>query len=113
MVVRLEEAADVVGSDRLHGLAIACGLSAQRMVGEQLRGEHPMGDIVGRVVVHRQLFEDHQALAVDVGLAQRRPDQHIAEQVDAEHRMAGRQPAVVRRVLLGGECVEVAADSID
>ncbi len=112
VVVRLEEAPDVVRADRLHRLTISSGLSAQRMVGEQLRGEGPVGDIVGRVVVHGQLFEDHQTFAVDIGLAQRRPDQHIAEQVDTEHGMTSRQPEVVRRVLLGGERVEVAADSI-
>ena len=83
------------------------------MIGEQLRGERAVGDVVGRVVVHRQLLEDHLAFAVDVGVAQRRADEHVAEQLDAERRVASRQPAVVRRVLLGGEGVEVAADAVD
>ena len=36
--------------------------------------------------------------------------EHVAEQLDAERRRAGRQPRVVRGVLLGGEGVHVAAD---
>ena len=83
------------------------------MVGEQLGAEQPVGDVVGRVVVHRQLLQDDQPFAVDVGVAQRRADQHVAEQIDAEQHVPRRQPAVVRGVLLGGEGVEVAADAID
>ena len=98
VVVRLEEA------DARRSGVIACTVSTlagrlapERMIGEQLRAEHAVGDVVGRVVVHRQLFEDHLALAVDVGVAQRRPGQHVAEQLDAERGVAGRQAACSTR----------------
>ena len=113
MIVRLEELADICRIDGLHGVAIARSLPAERMVGEQLRGEHAMRDVVGRVVVHRQFFEYHQSFAVDVGLTQCRTDQHVAEQLDAELGMSRRQPAVVGGVFLRREGVEITADAIN
>ena len=65
-VVVGEEPADVVGGDRPHRVAIAGRVPAEPVVGEQLAGERAQGDVVGRVVVHRQLLEDHLALALDV-----------------------------------------------
>ena len=76
------EPADVLGGDRAHGVAIACGVAAEPVVGEQLPGQRAQGDVVGRVVVHRQLFEDDLALALDVVVVERRPGEHVAEQID-------------------------------
>jgi hypothetical protein len=72
-----------------------------------------MGDIVGRVVVHRQLLEDHLALALDVGRPQGRPADQLAEQVDPGGRVARRHAAVVGGVLLGRVGVDVATHPID
>jgi hypothetical protein len=45
--VRFEEAAYVVGVDGLDRVAITGRLAPERVVGEQLRSEHPVGDVVG------------------------------------------------------------------
>ena len=41
-------------------------------------------EVVGRVVVHQELFEDDLALGVDVVVAERRLGEHVAEEVEAE-----------------------------
>ena len=52
------------------------------------RVERAQGDVVGRVVVHRQLLEDHLALALDVVVGDQRVRQHVAEQLDAGRPVA-------------------------
>ena len=112
-VVLGEEVAHVARADRAHRRPLTGGVPAEAVVAEQLPGERPQGDVVGRVVVHRQLLQDHLALALDVGVGDQGVGQHVAEQLDAGRAVAARHPAVVRRVLLGGEGVDVAADAVD
>ncbi len=72
-----------------------------------------MGDIVWAVVVHRQLFENDLALHIDVFGPQRRVAQHVTENLTAERHPVGREPAVVRRGLLGGERIHVTTNPVD
>jgi hypothetical protein len=41
------------------------------VLGEQGLGQQAVGDVLGQVVVHRQLLEDDLALVVDVAVPQR------------------------------------------
>ncbi len=112
-VVLGEERPHVVGGDGLHVFAVAGRVAAQRVALEQRGSEPAMSDVVGRVVVHGQFLQDDLALTVHIVVAQRRPDEHVTEQLDAELVMPCRQPAVVRGVLLGRECIEVATAAVD
>jgi len=112
-VVGGEELANVGGGERAHRVALASGVATEAVSGEQLLREGAQGDIVRGVVVHGQLFEDHLAFAVDVAVGQRRVREHIAEQLDPGVGVTGRHPAVVRRVLLGGEGVDIAPHAVD
>jgi hypothetical protein len=47
VIVRFEELAHVVGVDGLDRVAITGRLAAEGVVGEQLRCEHAVGDVVG------------------------------------------------------------------
>ena len=84
------EAPDVLGDGCPDGFALTCRITAEAVVGEQLAGERAQGDVIWRVVVHRQLLEDHLTLALDVLVGERRPRQHVAEQLDADAAVAGR-----------------------
>ncbi len=108
-----EEATDVVARDRADGLPLTGRLAAKWMPVEHLLGEHPVDDVLGAVVIHRQLVEDHLSLALDVCVTQRRSREHITEQVDAEVGDTTRHTAVEGRVLLGRVGVDVAADAVD
>ncbi|CAB4831725.1 unannotated protein [freshwater metagenome] len=68
-VVLLEELAHVVRGDRLHVLAIARWVATERVPGEQRSGESAVGDIVRRLVVHRQFFKDDCPLGMHVVIA--------------------------------------------
>ena len=46
-------------------------LTAERVLGEQRPGEDVVDEIVGRVVAHPDLLEDHLALRLDLVGAQR------------------------------------------
>ena len=100
----------VIAADRLAG---AEHLTAERVVREQRlaeEGDHP---VVGRVLLHGDLLEDHLALGLDlVGPEGRRPED-VAEDVEPEDELPGREARVVRRVLLGGEGVHLAAHGVD
>ena len=108
-----EEPSDVVGRGGFDRVTLAGGLAAERMIGEQTGSEVAVHDVFGTVVVHRQLFEDHLALGLDVAVAQRRAAEHVAEHVEPERQVVARHAAVVRRVLLRRERVHVAADALD
>ena len=107
------KAPDLVGDERAHCRPLAGRVAPQRMGLEDLPRELAVHDIVRRVVVHRQLLEDHLPLTLDVGVAERWCTQHVAEQFDPLDCMTSRQPAEERRVLLRGERVDVATDAID
>ena len=72
-----------------------------------------MDDVVGVVVVHRDLVEDHVALGLDIVGVQQRVGDHVAEHVDRERQVVVEHPRVEAGVLLGGEGVELPADGVE
>ena len=72
-----------------------------------------MGDVVGVVVVHRDLVEDHVTLGLDVVGGDQRGGDHVAEHVDRERQVLVEHARVEAGVLLGGEGVELTADRVE
>ena len=56
----------------MHRVPLAGGVPAEAVVREEVLRERPQGDVVRRVVVHRQLLENHLAFALDVAVRERR-----------------------------------------
>ena len=75
--------------------------------------EELVHEIVGRVLDHLDLFEDHFLLAADFFLDKRRTHHDVRQQVDGERQMLVEHLDVVAGVLLRGERVELSADRID
>ena len=75
--------------------------------------EELVHEIVGRVLDHLDLFEDHLLLAPDLFLDKRRTHDDVREQLDGERQVLVEHFDVVARVLLRGERVELAANRID
>ena len=57
-------------------------VASERVLAEDLLREPAVDDVVGTVVVHRQLFEDDVALVLELVGPQRRRGQHVTEQLD-------------------------------
>ena len=88
-------------------------LTADRMIREHRRREHVVHEIVGRVVAHADLFEDHLTLGLDVVGTQRRRPHDVGEDVEREREALIGNAHVERGELLGGERVHVAAHRLD
>ena len=71
-----------------------------------------MDDVVGIVVVHRDLVEDHVALGLDVLGREQRGGDHVAEHVHGQAEVLVEDPGVEAGVLLGGEGVELTAHRV-
>ena len=111
------DAAEVVAQDglgqRLHGLARAEDRPAQRVaVPEGLR-EQLVHEVVGGVLDHLDLLEDHLLLALDVVGVERRVQDHVRQHVERPRHVLVEHLDVVARVLLRGERVELPADRVD
>ncbi len=78
---------------------------------EALR-EQLVDQIVGRVLDHLDLFEDHLLLALDIGRRKRGVEHQIGQHVDRLGQVLVEDLDVVARVLLGGEGVQVAAQAV-
>ena len=61
-------------------------LTAERVTGEQRAGEQVVHEVVGRVVAHPDLLEDHLALRLDLVGAQRGRPHDVGEDVERERR---------------------------
>ena len=87
--------------------------TAERVVGEDRLREQVVEQLVGRVVAHVDLFEDHLALGVHLlGVDGRRPDD-VGEDVERELEPVVGDPHVERGVLVARERVHLAADRLD
>ena len=113
-VVLAPEALDLLAGQGLdRGLGAGDG-PAERGVGAPgLLGEELVDDVVGVVVVHGDLVEDHVALGLDVVGGQQRAGDHVAEDVDGQRQVLVEDPGVEAGVLLGGEGVELTADLVE
>ena len=83
------------------------------MAGPQRLVEQIVDQVVGRVLVHVDLLEDHLTLCVQVPRADRGMLKHVAEVVDGHRQVAVEYTSVEARVLLRGERVHVAAHGVE
>ena len=75
--------------------------------------EELVDEIVGRVLDHLDLFEDHLLLAADLFLDERGMHDDVRQQIDGERQVLVEHLDVVAGVLLRGERVELSADRVD
>ena len=79
---------------------------------EPLR-EDFVDEVVGRVLDHFDLLDDHFLLALDVLGSERRISNDVGQDVDGERQMLVEHLDVVACVLLRRERVELASDRVD
>ena len=112
-VVPPVEAVDRAACGGLDRVDRAEDRAAERVIGPQRLGEEVVHEVLGRVLVHVDLLEDHLPLGVEVRRTDHRVLQHVREVIDRQLQVAVEHARVVARVLLGGERVQVAADGVE
>jgi hypothetical protein len=60
---------------------------------------HFEDDVVRRVLHHRDLFENHPALQLEIALAQRRAEHQIENHIGGLREMLIEHPRLIRRML--------------
>ena len=103
--ILLGEAADAVGR--------AEDVVAQRVTLEEQVLELVVDELGGRVLVALNLVAHHLALLLDLCLRKLTVEDNVAEHVERPPHMVGADGTVVDRVLLVGEGVELAAQTLD
>ena len=73
--------------------------------------EHVEDLLLGIVLVHRDLLEDHRALGVD--LLERRPEDHVGDHVERLRQVLVDHPRVDRGGLLAGAGVQLGAHPVE
>ena len=87
--------------------------TADGVVGEERLAEQVVDEVVGLVLRHQDLLEDHRPLGLDLVGPERRRPHDVAQDPEPEVEVLGQQPELEDRVLLGREGVQVAADLVD
>ena len=82
------------------------------MIAPEILGEDFVDQIVGRVLDHLDLFEDHLLLALDVVLREQRIADQIGEDVDGQRQVLVQHLQVIAGVFLRRERVDLAADGV-
>ena len=88
-------------------------VAAERLVAAEERLVDAADEVARRVEVHVHLLDDHALLALDLLRVEAGVAEHVDEDVERDVAVLGRALDVVRRVLLAGEGVELAADRVD
>ena len=112
-VVPLVEPPDLVARHRRDRRLRTRDGPAQRRVAVGLAREQVVHHVVGVVVVHGDLVEDHVTLGLDVLGRDRRGGDHVAEHVDGQRQVLVEHPGVEAGVLLRGEGVELPAHRVE
>ena len=94
-VVPAVEPVDLVARRGLDRVGGAEDGPAERMVRPERLGEEVVDDLLGRVLVHVDLLEDHLPLRVEVGGSEPRVLEHVGEVVDGQLQVAVEDPRVV------------------
>ena len=68
--------------ERPNRLAGAKNGAAERVAFPEMLGEQLVYQVVGRVLDHLDLFDDHLFLALDVFLAKRRVEHDVCKEID-------------------------------
>ena len=82
------------------------------MIGPQPLREHLAQDVVGRVVHHRELFEDDRLLLGEIRLVESRVHQDVGEDLGGPVHVGVENAQMEGRVFLRGEGVHVAAHGV-
>ncbi len=85
---------------------------AQRVVLPEALREQLVDQQVGVVLVHLDLFQNHAALALDVGVGENRVEDQVGEHVQGDGHVVSQRLDVEADGFLAGEGVQVAADRI-
>ena len=97
----------------LHGLRPPENGPSQRVVLPEALREQLVDQIVGCVLDHLDLFEDHLLLALDVLGTERRVHHDIRQDVDGQRQVLVENLDVIAGVFLRGEGIELPANGID
>ena len=112
-VVPPVEAANGSARGRADPFARAQDRPSERMTGPEGRREQVVDDVLGRVLVHVDLRQDHVPLRLEVARSDRRMLEHVRHVVYGHLQVAIEDPGVIARVFLGGERVDVTADAVE
>ncbi len=112
-VMLLPEPPDLVAAPRRHRLYRPQHGPPQWVLAPHRLQEDVVHELVGRVLVHVDLLQDHLALGIEVRRLDHRVLKHVAEEVHRHGHVAVEDARVERRVLLGRVRVQVAADRIE
>ena len=82
------------------------------MLGPDLRREEVVDDVVGRVLDHPDLLQDHRLLALQLLGVEERVQQDVGQEIDRERQVLVEHLHVEAGVLLGGEGVHLAAHRV-
>ena len=96
-----------------HGLLPPDDVPAERLVAVEKLVVDAADEVARRVEVHVHLLDDHALLALDLVLVELRAAEHVDEDVERRVARLGGAANVVAGVLLAGERVELAPDSVD
>jgi len=86
---------------------------AERVLPVHGRAQQVVYLVVGLVVVHGDLLEDHATLGLHVRLREYRRGHQVAHHVDGQRQVSVEYPGVVAGVLPRGERVGLPADRLD
>jgi hypothetical protein len=112
--VRLTEVAEQhVLRERRHRLGGAQDRPAERVIGPVLLGEELVNQIVGGVLDHLDLFEDHLLLALDLVEREGGMEHQVRQDVEGPRQVLVHHLDVVAGVFLRRERVEVAAHRVE
>src|SRR6266550_516827 len=95
------------------GLLATDDVPPERLIAVEELLVNAADEVAWRVVVHVHLLDDHALLALDLSRVERRVAQHVDEHVKRDVARLRRAFDVVAGVLLAGEGVELAADTVD
>ena len=105
--------AQKVGVERFHRLRPAENGATERVILPEALREQLVDEVVGRVLDHLDLFEDHLLLALDIVRTERGVQHDIGQDVDGQRQVLVEHLDVVAGVFLRGEGVELPPDRID
>ena len=99
--------------ERLHPLPLAEDGAAEGMPGPDLLREEIVDEVVGGVLHHLDLLEDHRLLLLDIVRREERPHQDVAEEIHRQGQVLVEHAHVEAGVLLRGEGIHVPAYRVD
>ena len=94
-----------------HRLGGADDRAPEGVLVEDQDGEVLVGQLVGPVLVHLDLLDDHLALPLEV--REGRPEDHVAHHVERASQVLGQEAGVEHGVLLARRRVLLGADALE